>query len=76
MAKHLPGNSFTKKVERRVSTDVDGLDVYHWPEFKALVEKLGIDWKLPSIQIVIDVEIGKPVQTMHKYLPDGQGHAG
>ncbi len=76
MAKHIPGNSFTKKVEKRVSTDIDGLEVYHWPEFRALVEKLGIDWDLPSTQIVIDVQMCEPVQTVHKYLPDGKGSSG
>jgi hypothetical protein len=52
-----------------VSTPLTSMEVYHWPEFKALCKRLGIDWeegtKTLSIQIGPDPE--DPVRVVHEY---------
>ena len=41
-------------------TPVDGYEVFRWPEFKALCERLGVEYSLPSSSITIRVAIGEP----------------
>ena len=46
----------------------DGIEVYHWPEFKALAKRLGISHKLPTTNLTITIPIGGVVLVAHDYL--------
>lgn len=50
-----------------------GNEVYHWPEFKALCERLGVPWKIASTKMTIKLEFGSeevPVIVEHEYICD------
>lgn len=52
-----------------------GHDVYHWPEFRALCERLGIAWELRTTHLVIEVPCDGLVTVRHEYRAgerDGQ----
>lgn len=46
----------------------DGWEVYHWPEFKALCERLGIAWGLPATSITIQLKYGSSPKITQEYL--------
>lgn len=43
------------------------IDVYHWPEFKALAARLGIDCSLQTTCITITLPVGGMVKVVHEY---------
>lgn len=48
--------------------NVDGHEVFRWPEFKALCERLGVEYALPSSSITIRVAIGECPVVTQEYL--------
>jgi hypothetical protein len=47
---------------------VTGREVYHWPEFKALCERLGVARGLPTTSITITLPGDDVVVVTHDYL--------
>jgi hypothetical protein len=46
----------------------DGYEVYHWPEFRALGERLGLVWGLPTRQVTLHLAYGKPASISQSYF--------
>lgn len=43
--------------EKRYGDRITGLEVYQWPEFIALCDKLGIDWNLSTKELTIKLTV-------------------
>jgi hypothetical protein len=46
---------------------VTGFDVYHWPEFKAFAERLGIEYELLTTNVTITIPVEGVVVIAHDY---------
>lgn len=60
-----------KKEEDRLGRNripVLSYDVYHWPEFKAFAERLGLQYYLPSRSVRISMPFDGEVTIDHEYL--------
>lgn len=49
---------------------IEGRDVYHWPEFKAFADRLGIPLELGTIDMLIFVPCEGRVRVIHEYQAD------
>ena len=45
----------------------DGYSVWHWPEFQALVKRLGIDLEAPTLAVTIRVHHEEIVTVIHEF---------
>lgn len=45
--------------ERTRQLPVEGQEVYHWPEFKALCKRLGVSWECETTKITITLAPGE-----------------
>lgn len=45
----------------------DGYAVYHWPEFRAFMERLGVRWNLDTTRLSIHLNEGEMVRIDHQY---------
>jgi hypothetical protein len=43
-------------------------DVYRWPEFKAFLERAGVDYEQGTTNITIILKLGKAPRVVHEYL--------
>jgi len=46
---------------------VFGREVYHWPEFRAFAERLGLEYELPTTEITITIPLEGLVTIAHDY---------
>jgi hypothetical protein len=61
-----------------VPREVSSADVYAWPEFRALCARLGIDLRLRTVRLVIELSPPSggdhlPARVVHEY--QGDDHA-
>lgn len=47
---------------------VSALEVFGWPEFRALALRLGIQHRLPTTSLTIDLDVGGSVRVTHRHL--------
>ncbi len=50
-----------------LSNSVEGWDVFQWPEFKALAQRLGIPLDLKTTKLTLTLECEKVVTCEHTY---------
>jgi hypothetical protein len=48
--------------------EVDGLEVYGWPEFAALSTRFGLPWDLPTTSVTLHVHLDRVVRITQEYL--------
>ncbi len=52
----------------RINDKVQGLEVYSWPEFKALLRRLGVPADLPTTCITLVIPVEGVVKVHHDYV--------
>lgn len=45
-----------------------GHDVYHWPEVRSLLKRLGVEWEAPTTSIMIHIPEDGLVRITHEYI--------
>lgn len=53
-------------------TASDGYRVYHWPEFRAFCKRAGICIDLKTVDIIITIKEGSPLQVEQRYYGTDQ----
>ena len=48
-------------------TAIEGSSVWKWPEFQALIKRLGVDLESPTTSITIEVSLDKLVSVTHEF---------
>ena len=61
-------SKFMPDAKARKFEKPEGWDVYRWPEFIALAERLGIDLGTPTTILTIRIPLDDPVGIIHEYL--------
>jgi len=61
----LPDVNYDSKTHKGT---VDGYEVYHWPEFRALCHRLGIAYGLGTRTLTIRLAEGEAVTVTQEYL--------
>lgn len=60
-------NAIREAATRGGGTAYDGHAVYHWPEFQAFAQRLGLMWNLRTIDVSIHIREGELVTIEHRY---------
>lgn len=62
-----------KTATRRGTHFHDGYEVYHWPEFRALMERMGLDYFAHTVSISFRIAAGECVVVEHRIAAEDQG---